>query len=84
MAGCGPQYDPLTRAGLWNPEHVSRANLVLMAANPSDLVRGTGDPGSDGTLAAAAVQRLHANKLKKLPDAGLSEVHTSAQGTSSE
>ena len=84
VAGCGPEYDPLTRAGVWTPEHVNRANLVLMAANPADLVRGTGETTTDGALAAAAVTRLETNKLKKLPDAGLSDVHVTGQGSTAE
>jgi hypothetical protein len=80
LAGCGPAYDPLERAGVWTPEHVNRANLVLLAANPADLVRGTGEAGTNGTLAAAAVTRLETNKLKKLPEAGLSDVRVSGQG----
>jgi len=80
LTACGPAYDPLTRAGVWSPEHVSRANLVLMAANPADLVRGTGEPGTNGAVAAAAVARLEAGKVKKLPEAGLSDVHTTSQG----
>jgi len=80
LAGCGPAYDPLERAGVWTPEHVNRADLVLMAANPADLVRGTGETGTNGALAAAAVTRLEAGKVKKLPDAGLSEVRVTGQG----
>jgi len=80
LAACGPAYDPLTRAGVWTPEHVNRANLVLMAANPADLVRGTGETGTNGAVAAAAVTRFEAGKVKKLPEAGLSDVHVSGQG----
>jgi hypothetical protein len=80
MAGCGPAYDPLLRAGVWTPTHVNRADLVLMAANPADLVRGTGDANADGALAAAAVTRLETGKVKKLPDAGLSDVRVTGQG----
>jgi hypothetical protein len=80
LSGCGPEYDPLTRDGVWSPQHISRANLVLMAANPQDLVRGTGEAGSDGNLAAAAIDRLETNKLKKLPQAGLSDISVKSQG----
>lgn len=59
--------DPLEGEGLWKAQHVNRANLVLMAANPADLVRGQGEAGSDGVLAAAAIDRLYNNKLKRLP-----------------
>jgi len=83
VAGC-EEYDPLYRDGLWHPMHVNRTNLTMMAANPADLVRGHGTPTADGQVAAAAVQRLHDNKVKKLPDAGLSDVKVQSQGGSGE
>ncbi len=67
LAGCGQDYDPLTREGLWHPNHANHSNLALMAANPADLVRGTGVTTGDGQLAAAAVDRLRTDKVKKLP-----------------
>ena len=39
LAACGQDYDPLTRDGLWHPNHSNRADLALMVANPADLVR---------------------------------------------
>ncbi len=69
LSACGPDVDPLTREGLWHPTHVNRANLVAMVANPADLVRGTGSATADGLLAAAAVERLRTDKVKKLPSA---------------
>ncbi|HTZ71322.1 MAG TPA: hypothetical protein VMB71_11780 [Acetobacteraceae bacterium] len=81
LAGCDT-YDPLLRDGLWHPTHVNRADLTMMAANPADLVRGTGTHSTDGVLAAAAIQRLHDNKVKKLPEAGISDIHVSSQGGS--
>jgi hypothetical protein len=83
VAGC-EEYDPLYREGLWQPMHVNRTNLTMAVANPADLVRGHGVPTADGQLAAAAVQRLHDNKVKKLPDAGLAEIKVSGQGGSGE
>jgi hypothetical protein len=79
LAGCDAT-DPLLRDGQWHAEHINRANLTLMAANPVDLVRGTGETTTDGILAAAAVDRLYTNKVKKLPDAGLSPVAVTGQG----
>ena len=71
LSACGPEYDPLTREGLWAPIHANRANLVAQVANPADLVRGTGQSGGDGQLAAAAVDRLRTDKVKKLPNADI-------------
>jgi type IV pilus biogenesis protein CpaD/CtpE len=79
LAGCNT-YDPQLRAGLWHPTHPSHTNTVLMVANPADLVRGRGVSGSDGQLAAAAIDRLETNKVKKLPDAGLSDISVKSQG----
>ncbi len=79
VTGCDAT-DPLLRSDLWRPSHASRANLTMSAAYPGDLVRGSGASTSDGVLAAAAVERLHINKVKKLPEAGLSEVEVKGQG----
>lgn len=79
-AACGPQYDPLTREGLYVPAHTNRANLTLMVANPGDLVRGTGVAGGDGQLGAAAIDRLRNDKLKKLPASDISQITTSNSG----
>jgi hypothetical protein len=79
LAGCDT-YDPQLREGVWHPTHPSRTNTTLMAANPADLVRGHGVSGSDAVLDTAAIDRLYTNKVKKLPDAGLSDVQTRSQG----
>jgi hypothetical protein len=81
LAACGPEYDPLTREGLWQPQHINRANLVLMVANPADLARGTGTPNADGHLAAAAVERLRNDNVKKLPASDVSQVSVSSSGS---
>jgi hypothetical protein len=79
LAGC-EQYDPLYRDGMWHPTHFNRANTTLMAANPADLVRGHGVPGSEAKLDVAAIDRLYDGKVKKLPNAGLSDVQVKSQG----
>ncbi len=79
LAGCDAT-DPLLKEGLWHPIHVSRANLVMQAANPSDLVRGHGVPGTPAVLATAGIDRLEAGKPKKLIDSGLSDVQARGQG----
>ena len=80
LSACGPQYDPLTREGLWYPAHVNRENLTLQVANPSDLVRGKGTVSSDGQLASAAVDRLRNDKVKKLPAADISQLSVGSSG----
>jgi type IV pilus biogenesis protein CpaD/CtpE len=79
-ASCGPQYDPLTREGLWHPSHINHANLTLQVANPGDLVRGTGTTGGDGQMAAAAVDRFRNDKVKKLPDSDIAQISAGSSG----
>jgi hypothetical protein len=74
LSGCGPEYDPLTREGLWRPTHSNRADLVMQVANPSDLTFGKGATGSDGQLDSAAVERLRTGKVKKLQDSGIAQI----------
>ena len=79
LSACGPQFDPISREGLFQPLHANRANLALQVANPADLVRGTGRSTADGQLAASAIDRLRNDKVKKLP---ASDISTIAAGTS--
>lgn len=64
LAACGDPYD---FPGSWHPVGLNDANLAVMAKNKQDLVEGHERPGSDGTLDAAAVQRLHEDKARHLP-----------------
>lgn len=80
LSACSMSNDPLYRDGLWEPTHANRANLALQAANPSDLIRGTGTITSDGQLAAAAVDRLRTDKIKRLPAADISTVTAGNSG----
>ena len=73
----------LYREGLWQPNHINRANLTLQVANPADLVRGTGRTTADGQLAAAAVDRLRNDKVKKLPAADLAALTAGNSGENS-
>ncbi len=77
-----PANDPLTRDGVWTPNHANRANLALQIANPADLSRGTGTTGGDGHIAAIAVARYRDNKVKLLPQVGLSQITTTNQAES--
>ena len=79
VAGCS-ETDPVLTPHLWNPVGVNETNIAAMVASPSDLVRGVDEPGSDGVRAAVAVQRLETNRVKALPDSGLSEVKLQGNG----
>ncbi len=80
LAGCGQDFDPLTREGLWHPSHANRSNLALMVANPADLVRGTGITTADGQLAAVAIDRLRNDKVKKLPASDIASLGATSSG----
>ncbi len=82
LAGCDT-YDPQTREGVWQASHANRANLTLMAASPADLVRGTGTTVTDGQNSVAAVDRFHTDKVKKLPDSGISQISITGSGGNS-
>ena len=77
LAGCAAE-DPLTRPGLWHPVGANDANLAAMVADPNDLVTGVVDPRMDGQVAAAAVARYRAGKVKDLPDTNISRVGPAA------
>ncbi len=80
VAACSPATDPLYRDGLWEPTHTNRQNLTLQVANPADLVRGTGTTTADGQIAAAAVDRLRTDKLKKLPASDIAAIAAGNSG----
>ena len=45
-----------------------------MVADPDDLVTGVADRRADGQVAAAAVARYRAGRVKDLPDASISKI----------
>ena len=72
LAGCAAE-DPLTRPGLWHAVGANDANLAAMVADPNDLVTGVVDRRMDGQVAAAAVARYRAGKVKNLPDSNIAQ-----------
>lgn len=72
LSGCAAE-DPLTRPGLWQPVGANDANLAAMVADPDDLVTGVSDRRMDGQVAAAAVARYRAGKVKDLPDSNIAQ-----------
>lgn len=73
VAGCD-LTDPEKREGLWHPTGSPGRNLAMQVANPADLLIGRGMRGSDGQMAAAAIERMRADKTKPLPSASISSV----------
>lgn len=67
LAGCDILTDPYHREGSWRPTGANDFNLRVMAAQPRDIIMGTGEPGSDGQAAADAVERLRTDRVRSLP-----------------
>lgn len=73
LAGCD-QVDPYHREGTWRPNGANDANLRAMVVVPSDLVAATPAGPADGVLAAAALARLHHDRVRPLPDSGVAQI----------
>lgn len=81
VPGCA-RTDPYQREGIWRPGGVNDTNLRAMATMPSDLIRARPSANrTDGRLAAAAVSRLHHDRVRPLLDSGLARVTPVAGGT---
>ena len=81
LAGCAAM-DPYQRQGDWRPNNANDDNLRVMVVSPSDLVRGVGSQGGDGQQAAAALDRLRNDKVRRLPDSDIAKVTTVSNGGS--
>jgi type IV pilus biogenesis protein CpaD/CtpE len=79
LAGCA-FMDPFERPGMWRPNGANDVNLELQAARPADLLQGRGTTDSDGQTAAAAVDRLRHDRVKELPQTGVSGVGAGGGG----
>jgi type IV pilus biogenesis protein CpaD/CtpE len=77
LAGC-ETVDPYGRPGVWRPLGANELNFELQVARASDLTKGRGSVGADGETAAAAVDRLRRDKVKQLPQSGISQVGSAA------
>ncbi|MEN0076018.1 MAG: hypothetical protein AAGC69_16640 [Paracraurococcus sp.] len=81
LAGCHA-LDPYAGEGRWRPAGVNEQNLAVMLVHPEERVQGTGGGAAAGTTAAAAIERLRADKVKPLPDSGLARIVTVPNGSS--
>jgi type IV pilus biogenesis protein CpaD/CtpE len=73
LAGC-TEIDPMTSEGAWHPVGANAANLRRMVAVPGDLVQGVAAKTSDGNMAARAMDRLRTDRVRQLPDVGISNI----------
>jgi hypothetical protein len=80
LAGCD-RTDPYQREGAWRPNGANNSNLRAMIVVPSDLAVATRAGPADGELAAAALSRLHQDRVRPLPDSGLAQVVPVSSGT---
>lgn len=81
LASCA-QTDPYTRPGQWHPLGANAANLRAMVADPRDLYQGRISADQPGDMAAAAVERLRADAVKRLPASAISGVLATDTGPS--
>ncbi len=72
-AACA-ELDPFQRAGAWRPTAANEANLRAMVERPDDLAEGRGAVNAAGFSAAAAVDRLRGDRVRTLPDSGVSTI----------
>jgi hypothetical protein len=80
LAGCD-SIDPYRREGTWRPNGANEANLRAMVVVPSDLAVATRASPADGELAAAALSRLHHDRVRPLPDSALAQIVPISSGT---
>jgi hypothetical protein len=73
LAGCD-RIDPYKREGAWRPNGANEANLRAMLVAPADLSVATRAGPADGQLAAAALSRLHHDRVRQLPDTALAPI----------
>ena len=83
VAGCDAM-DPYRREGMWRPSSANEANLRAMVASPSDLVRGVSSADGDGQQAAAALDRLRNDKVRRLPDSDIAKIVPISSGNESQ
>jgi type IV pilus biogenesis protein CpaD/CtpE len=82
VLGC-TATDPLLNPEDWHPTGSNAMNLAAEVDNPADLVRGRQSVGgTDGGMAALAVQRLRTNHVKPLPDSGISDLRVQSSPSS--
>jgi hypothetical protein len=67
LSGCNA-LEPYQRPYSWHQTGVNAANLAAMVVDPTDLVHGHVSGVSDGSAAAAAIDRLRHDHVKPLPD----------------
>lgn len=66
LAGGCSLVDPTLRPGTLMVDTAPTENAAAMAVDPYDMIHGRGSVGSDGALAAGAVDRARADAVKPL------------------
>jgi hypothetical protein len=75
LGGCS---DPYLREGTWHAAGVNEENLHAMLAEPADMQWGVSQPGSNGQLAAGAVERLRTGQVRVLSSDSIPKVGAGA------
>jgi hypothetical protein len=78
LGGCDA-IDPQLSDRDWHPTGANETNIAAQVVNPADLVHGRAPTSdADAELAAAAVLRLRAGHVKRLPDSAITDLQVQA------
>jgi len=58
LTGCVGAFNPFDRPGNWAEEGSANETIAQQAANPADLISGTSNPLSSGTVATHALDKV--------------------------
>jgi len=61
LSGCAGAFDPFARPGTWSATGASREIIAQQAANKADLIQGQSQPGTNGIVAVAGIQKAMTN-----------------------
>lgn len=65
LGGC-MERDPYRRTDVWRPTGANSANIAAMAANPKDLIRGSGTTRSHSAAHIKSIERVQEDRAKPL------------------
>lgn len=72
--------EPYVQSGTWRPTNAPDANIAAQAVRPSDLVAGVPYAPVSAVRVAAAVDRWKQDKVRDLPQGGISKITFGASG----
>jgi hypothetical protein len=57
LSGCAGAFDPYKRPGNWSATGAPLEIIAQQADNKADLIQGQSEPGTNGAVAVAGVQK---------------------------